>query len=291
MIEVPSVRFLMNKYVNLFYHACVLFSEYFPDEYSLGILNNSTYRQRHEHLKTQSLHRKFQNLWRHSYYAWDFVGKSLCETNSITSTKEKLGRTSEDQMDTWLGILSEALLSYEPIWGDVEGRLEEYKSEFEIEWNPIYKSILTKMSNLAKLPWTMGFINVHLVDCVYGAQSWIEGVVAPPFPIIDVEKKLLAHELAHILVPDYFLKTKLQHIGLDCTISHTIVDLIAYFGVKEHVTDLERKGIKPNPDYYADVPKLYPIFESCYKNPDRYQNFDEILMRINSRQSNQIGSR
>jgi hypothetical protein len=248
-------------------------------------LNNSTYRQQHENLKTQGLHQKFQNLWRYSYYAWDFVGKSLSEMDTITSTKETLGRASQDQMNIWLEILLEALLSYEPIWGEIEGKLKEYKLKFEPEWNPIYKLILTKMSNLAKLPWATKVINVHLVDCVYGAQSWIEDIVTPPFPIIDIEKKLLAHELAHILVPDYFLKTKLQSLGLDYAISHTIVDLIAYFGVKEHIIDLERKGIKPNPNYYADVPKLYPIFEDCYRNPDRYRNLDDILKQIDLPQS------
>jgi len=136
------------------------------------------------------------------------------------------------------------------------------------------------MSNIAKLPWKADVINVHFVDCVYGAQSWTEDVVAPPFPEPDVEKKLLSHEIAHILVPDYLLKTKLQSLGLDCAIAHTIVDLIAYFGVKKHVADPERRGIKPNPNYYAEVSKLYPIFENCQKSLDGYQSLEEILKQI-----------
>ena len=280
MIKVPSVQFFVNKYVNLFYHVSVLFFEYFPDEYSLGILNNSTYRKQHEHLKTQSLHQKIQNLRQYSFYTWDFVGKSLFEANNMTSTREILKGTSQNLTDIWLEILSEALTSYESIWAPTELKLKEYKSKFEAEWNSVHDSILIKMSNIAKLPWETESINVHFVDCVYGAQSWIRDVVLPPFPIIDVEKKLLSHEIAHILVPDYFLKTKLHHLGLNYSISHTIVDLIAYFGVKEHITDPERRGIKPNPNYYVQVPKLYPIFEDCYKNPDRFQNFDEILRQI-----------
>ncbi len=280
MLKVPSVRFFANKHVNLFYHVCVLFFEYFPDEYSLGILNNSAYRKQHEHLKTQSLHQKFQHLQHHSFYTWDFVGKSLFEANAMALTQEILEGTSQNLTDTWLEILSETLMPYENIWAQTEVKLKEYRSKFEAEWTPIYKSILTKMSNVAKLPWKTKVINIHLVDCVHGAQSWIRDVVLPPFPIIDIEKKLLSHEIAHILVPDYFLKTKLQVLGLDYAISHTIVDLIAYFGVKEHLTDPERRGIKPNPNYYTQVPKLYPIFEDCYKNPDRYQNFDEILKQI-----------
>jgi hypothetical protein len=105
----------------------------------------------------------------------------------------------------------------------------------------------------------------------------------PPFPNLDVEKKLLSHEIAHILTPDYFLKTKLQKFNLDCSIAHTIVDLIAYFGVKEHVTDPERRGIKPNPDYYAGASELYPVFANFYQNPDRYREFDDILEQISER--------
>jgi hypothetical protein len=143
------------------------------------------------------------------------------------------------------------------------------------------------MSNITKVSWETDDIKVHFVDCVHGASSWIEDLVLPPFPDMDVEKKLFSHELAHILVPYYFLKTKLRSYGLSYNIAHTIVDLIAYFGVKDHVTEPERRGIKPNPSYYAEVNKLYPIFESCYKNPEQYQNFDDILKQI-KRETKQI---
>jgi hypothetical protein len=289
LLKVPKARFFVSKNVNLYYHVCVLFSEYFPAEYADGILNNSAYRQQHEHLKTESLHQKFQNLWQYSYYAWDFVGKSLSEADTMSSTKETLVRASQDQMDIWLQILSEALPSYEPIWSGIEGKLEEYKARFEAEWNAIHETVLTKMSKIAKLPWKTEHLNVHFVDCVYGAQSWVEDVVVPPFPDIDIEKKLLSHEIAHTLVPDYFLKTKLQKFNLDCSIAHTIVDLIAYFGVKEHVTDPERRGIKPNPNYYAEVSKLYPIFEDYYKNLVQYQKFDDILKQISERSKDKEG--
>jgi hypothetical protein len=257
-----------------------LFSEYFSDEYSLGILNSSAYRQQHAHLKTEVLHREFQELWRYSYYSWDFIGRSLLKVGAIGPVKGILEKESHGQDEIWVRILSEALPSYENIWAQTGARLEEYKSMFEAEWNPISESTLTSMSKLVKLPWKIESINVGLVDCVYGAQSWARDVVMPIFPVIEVEKKLLAHEIAHILVPDYFLKTRLKALGLDCTISHTIVDLIAYFGIKDYVTDPKRKGIKPNLDYYAHVAELYPVFEDCLKNSDSYTDFDDILRRI-----------
>ena len=138
------------------------------------------------------------------------------------------------------------------------------------------------MSNVVRCSWRQKWVRIHFADCLYGASAWVRDVAVPPFPNMDVGKKLLAHELAHILVPDYFLKMKLQDVGLDCSIAHTIVDLIAYFGVKDHVTDPERRGIKPNPDYYEQVDKLYPIFEDCSKHPEKCRNFDEILRQVKS---------
>jgi hypothetical protein len=198
----------------------------------------------------------------------------------MSSARESLRETSENLTDIWLEILSTASTSYEDIWAQTEGRLQKYKSEFETDWNSVCQPILTKMSNAAKLPWSAEFIKVHLVDCIHGASSWTADVVLPPFPIVDIEKKLLAHELAHILIPDYTLKTKLQRLNLDLSIAHTIVDLIAYFGVREHVTDPKRRGIIPNPDYYAEAARLHLIFEECYKSPDRFGDFDDILRQI-----------
>jgi hypothetical protein len=283
LFKVPKVKFLVSKNVNLFYHVCVLFSEYFPDELSLGILNNSSYRQLYGCLKTESLHEKFQQLQLYSYYTWDFVGKSLFELNSTFSVRENLHIISRKIADIWLKIFEEALPPYEDTWAETREKLEKYEIAFETEWHPIYESVLNKMSNMAKLQWRIESINVHLVDCVHGAASWIEDVVLPPFPDMDVEKKLLTHELSHILMPEYFLKTKLQNLGLDPAISHTIVDLTAYFGIKEHLADTERLGMKPNPKHYVQVHELYPIFEECCENPDKHRNFDEILKQIKLR--------
>jgi hypothetical protein len=259
---------------------CVLFSEYFPDEISLGILNNSTYREAFEHLKTERLHQLFQSLQEHSFYTWDFMGLPLFETNALDSAEKILKNTSQNLAETWLKIYSEALSSYESIWAQTELKLKNFASEFEAEWISVHESILTKMSDITRLPWKQEYVNVHFVDCIHGSSAWIRDVALAPFPNVDVEKKLLAHELVHTLVPDYFLKTKLAKSGLGWNITHTIVDLIAYFSVKKHVNDPEKRGIRPNPDYYAHVEELYPVFEECYQYPDKYQSLDEILKAI-----------
>jgi hypothetical protein len=187
---------------------------------------------------------------------------------------------SENLANTWTEIYSEAMTSYEDIWAQTEPKLREYAQEFQNQWTPTHESILSQMATITKRNWKQKHITVHFVDCVNGASAWTEDVVLPPFPDIDVEKKLFAHELAHILVPDYFLKPRLQNLSLESDIAHTIVDLIAYFSIKEHITDPERRGIKPNPNYYAQVDKLYPIFENCFRHPEKYQDLDEILKEI-----------
>ncbi len=276
----PEIRFFVSKFVNLFYHLSVIFSEYFSDEESLGILNNAAYKETNAGLRTERLHRLFQSLQERSFYAWDFAGLSVFEADTMVHAREALLGASQQFGEIWLDIYSESLSPYEEKWAEIEPKLREYARRFEKEWNSVNDLVLSRMSNIAKRPWKPERINVHLVDCVNGASAWSKDIVLPPFPNGDVEKKLLAHELAHILVPDYFLKPKLQYYALDYSIAHTIVDLIAYFGIKEHVTEPERRGIKPNPNYYVQVDKLYPIFEDCHKYPDKYVSFDEILKQI-----------
>jgi len=280
LVKVPKIRFFINKYVNMFYHLCVLFSEYFPDEISLGILNNSTYRQEHEDLKTEKLHQLFQSLQEYSFYTWDFMGLPLFQTDKAVPASEILIKTSQKITQLWTEIYQEALNPYETIWALTEPGLKTSISEFEPQWIPVQQSILTRMSSIAKLPWKKEYVKVHFVDCIRGGSAWIRDVALPPFPNMDVEKKLLAHELAHTLAPDYFLKTRLQRFGLDWAIAHTVVDLIAYFSVKEHVVEPEKRGIKPNPSYYAHVEELYPVFEECYNHPEEYQSLDQVLAQI-----------
>jgi len=281
MVEVPSTHFHVDKHVNLFYHICVLFSEYFPDEYALGILNNQTYRQKYGHLRTRPLHREFERLQQYSFYTWDFIGKSLSDSESLELAKRRLETTSDVIIDTWLKILMKCMASYNSIWLETERKLAGYELKLEKEWKRISKPIMTKMSTLTKSPWKIKAINVYLVDCVWGAQSWVNDIVLPPIPIpdpnLDIAKKTLTHEIAHIKMPDNLLKAKLRNYDVDLGIVHTIVDLIAYFSVKDHLKDPDRRGMKPNPNYYTEVQRLYPFFEHYSRNPEQYETFDELL--------------
>lgn len=277
MVEVPSTHFYVDKHVNLFYHVCVLFSEYFPDEIALGILNNQRYRQKYGHLRARSLHREFERLQQYSFYVWDFIGKSLPDLESLGLAKRRLETTSDVIIDTWLKILAECMTSYNSIWLETEKKLAGYRLKLEREWNLISKPVMTKMSTITKFPWEIEAINVYLVDCVWGAASWVDDIVLPPVPDLDVAKKLLTHEIAHIQMPNNLLKAKLRNYSVDVGIAHTIVDLIAYFSVRNYLKDPERRGMKPNPNYYTEVQRLYPIIEYYSENPEKYKTFDELL--------------
>ncbi len=98
-----------------------------------------------------------------------------------------------------------------------------------------------------------------------------------PFPERDVEKKLLAHELSELITPQSMIVRRLRTSGLDVGLVHTIVDLIAYFSVKDFLENPERKGMKPNPNYYPAVGELFPFFESYSKNPSSYDSFETLI--------------
>jgi len=198
----------------------------------------------------------------------------------MTEAKEALRSASRDIVETWLEIYIEAIDAYEDIWLRTEQKLKEYTTKFSKEWQPINEEVLTRMSTITGQPWSQNCIRVNFVDCLHGASAWWTEIALPPFPDIDVQKKLFSHELAHTLIPDYVLRTKLKDAGLDGGISHTIVDLIAFFSIRKHVTDPNRRGIKPNPDYYPELIQLYPVFEKCSMHADRCSNFDDVLDQI-----------
>lgn len=283
---VPRIVLSVSKYVNLFYHVGVLFPEYFPDEI-IGFLKNSTYIEEHERLRTKKLHKLFQTLQEYSYYTWDFMGLPLSQAGDSGSVRHILLDTSQKVAQIWHEIYHEALGAYEHIWAQTEPKLKKFTSEFKTQWDPISEPVLTNMSNIAKRFWNEGCINVNFVDCVHGGSAWIKDIVLAPYPDMDIEKKLLAHELAHTLIPEYYLREELRKARLDWAISHTIVDMIAYFSVKKHVSRPEKRGIKPNPNYYAHVEELYPVFEKCYMHPESYRDFESILKRINLPKANQ----
>jgi len=111
------------------------------------------------------------------------------------------------------------------------------------------------------------------VDCLWGGFSWVDTIAFTPFPDTEVQKKFLAHELSELITPSSIVESRLTESGLDGGIVHTVVDMIAYYSVKDSISNLDRKGIRPNPSYYPAVEILYPLFEKYSRDPSAYDDF------------------
>src|SRR5216117_2556185 len=124
-----------------------------------------------------------------------------------------------------------------------------------------------------------------LIDCLYGGFGWNDCIGFAPFPDIEVQKKFLAHELSELITPRRGLVEALREAKLNLEIAHTVVDLLAYFSVRDFLArpvfpSAEKKGIKPNPNYYPAVEGLYLMFECYAENPATYQDFQGLVQDI-----------
>jgi hypothetical protein len=191
----------------------------------------------------------------------------------------------EPMTDLLLNILSQGSNGWAQIWELTLPRLEEYKRKFESEWNPISDLVLSRLSQLAKTEWMTDEIRIHLADCLNGGFAWHDSIAFATLPDIEVQKKFLAHELSELITPSQLVTKELGKSKLVPEVAHTVVDMIAYFSVKDFIAKpvdpkIERKGVVPNKNYYPKVEELYPLFEEYSKNPSEYADFASLVEKI-----------
>jgi hypothetical protein len=191
----------------------------------------------------------------------------------------------EPMTDVFLKVLSQGSNGWAQIWDLTRPRLEEYKQKFESAWSPISDSVLSRLSQLSRTVWTTDEIRVHFADCLNGGFAWHDSIAFATLPDIEVQKKFLAHELSELITPSRLVEQELGRAGLDQGITHTVVDMIAYFSVKDFIAkrvdpNIERKGVVPNKNYYPKVEELYPIFEEYSKNPSEHDDFGSLVKKI-----------
>ena len=191
----------------------------------------------------------------------------------------------EPMTDVFLNILSQGSNGWAQIWDLTRPKLEEYKHKFGSVWSPIGDSVLSSLSKLSKTAWTTDEIHVHFVDCLNGGFAWHDSIAFATLPDIEVQKKFLAHELSELITPSRLVEQELGRAGLDPGISHTVVDMLAYFSVKDFIAkpanpNIERKGVMPNKNYYPKVEQLYPIFQDYSENPLEYDDFASLVKKI-----------
>jgi len=204
-------------------------------------------------------------------------------TTSLEEAERGMGVAGGLQV--MFGRLKQEDRDFDEIWNNTASRLEDYRARFQTIWSPISDRVLSSLSSLAKEEWHTDEIRVHFVDCLWGGFAWVDSIAFTPFPDMEVQKKFLTHELSELITPSQVVAKKLRKTGLNPGITHIVVDLMAYFSVTDFIEKPisphpERKGIRPNPNYYPAVDELYPLFEKYAIDPTAYADFDAFVDEI-----------
>ena len=279
----PRIGLEVSSLVNEFCHVSVLYSDCLPLELSSGMLGNKIYASRNSQLRQNTVLRELQKA-RISPRSWYALARDLMRTRHLEVVVSGW-KGREPMTDLFLNILSQGSNGWEQIWDLTRPRLEEYKQKFESEWNPISDFVLSRLSQLAKTEWITDEIRVHFADCLNGGFAWHDSIAFATLPDIEVQKKFLAHELSELITPSQLVSEELGRAELDQGITHTVVDMIAYFSVKDFIAksaypSIERKGVVPNKNYYPKVEELYPIFADYSENPSKYDDFASLVKKI-----------
>lgn len=284
MGSIPIIEFHVNEAMNRFCHVSVLYSELFPIELSNGMLGNRAHQlQNSQYLDQRSAHTfaRAKDLPASEWYS--FARTIMRNQPTVTENVEVIGPR------VLMDILRSTGSGFEEMWNEVRQKLEIYKDRFVTSWAPISNQVLEKLSTLAKNEWTQNDIQVHFVDCLYGGFAWYDSIALATLPDTDVEKKFLAHELSELITPRSLMEARLREHGLDREIAHTIVDLIAYFSVRDHIENYsEKKGVKTNPSYYPGVNQLEPLFEEYSNTSALHDSFETLAQDIVSRLTTKI---
>jgi hypothetical protein len=277
----PQVEFRVSRIVNEFCHLSVLYSELMPVELATGMLGNKAYQARNAHLRRDEVRLELQRTKPFvSESEWYRFATGLMKrgpSGALEALSDSSGRA-----ELFRKIRQGGVAGFEKIWNEFRPRIEEYKEKFESEWSPIGNQVLSRLSTLAKTSWTFDKIHVHFIDCLYGGFGWRDCIGFAAFPDLQVQKKFLAHELSELITPRQLVGNALRKADLNLEIAHTVVDMLAYFSMRDFLAkpvypNPERKGIKPNPNYYPGAEELYPVFILYAENPSMYTGFEELV--------------
>jgi hypothetical protein len=280
---VPRISLEVSWLVNEFCHVSVLYADCLPHELSSGMLGNKAYASRNSPLTQKNILHDLQRATI-SPRSWYAFARDLMRAEYLEEVvSEWKGR--EPMIDLFLNFLSQGSNGWDQLWDLTRPRLEEYKQKFGSVWSPIADSVLSRLSQLSHVEWTADEIRVHFVDCLNGGFAWHDSIAFATLPDIEVQKKFLAHELSELITPSSLVEKELGKARLDPEIAHTVVDMIAYFSVKDFIAkpvgpNIERKGVVPNKNYYPKVEELYPLFEEYSENPSEHDDFASLVKKI-----------
>ena len=261
----------------------VLYHESLHPELSTGMLANQEYRRQNaQHLRPQVT----ETLGHAAVIAprvWYSFARVLMKTGALEDVRPFHGLDSSTSQ-LLVNLLDEGREDYDEVWKTVRPRLEEYTDKFAKEWSLIGDRVFSNLSRLVNRNWDSEEITVCFVDCLYGGFGWVDSIGLAPVPEMDVAKKLLTHELSELITPQNIVAQALRRAGLEETqadgLIHTIVDMIAYFSVRDFLSNPERKGMKPNPKYYPCAEAIYPAFEKYVSDSTKHGNFERLIQDV-----------
>ena len=280
---IPRIKLEVSSLVNDFCHVSVLYADCMPHELSSGMLGNKVYLSRNALLRQNNILRELQRV-AISPRSWYAFARDLMRARDLEQIVSDW-KGGEPMTDVFLSILRRGSNGWDTIWDQTRAGLEEYKQKFQSVWSPISDSVLSRLSQLSKTEWMTDEIRVHFADCLNGGFAWHDSIAFATLPDIEVQKKFLAHELSELITPSRLVEEELGREGLDLGVNHTVVDMLAYFSLKDLIAkpvhpNIERKGVVPNKNYYPKVEELYPIFDDYSKNPSEYDGFGSLVKRI-----------
>ncbi len=278
---IPSVEFEVSKVVNEFCHISVLYSELMPVALATGILMNKAYQTQNARLRRDEIRLELQKAGPFSSESEWYVFATGLTKRDRSGSFESLSGTGR-VAELFQKIRLDSMHGFDEIWKETRPRLEEYREKFESEWSFISDQVLSRLSLLAKTPWSLDRIRVHFIDCLYGGFGWNDCVGFTPLPDLEIQKKFLAHELSELITPRRIVAQALGNANLDPGIAHTVVDMIAFFSVRDFLSrpvfpNPWKKGLKPNPSYYPAAGELFPLFEYYADNPAIYGDFGALV--------------
>jgi hypothetical protein len=279
--SIPKVRFDVSRAVNEFCHLSVLFAEMMPLELANGVLGNKKYQDEHADLRSNDVQAELEkNRELKSQREWFDFARILMRQDRDVEPGVLVDGGLCAEMFRRIQTIGGA--GFQQTWSEAAQRLEDYRKKFEALWSPIGDQVLSRLSDLAKVDWRTREIRVHFIDCLYGGFAWDDCVGVTPVQDLEVEMKLVSHELSELITPQGMVALHARRAGLDPGVTHTVVDLVAYFSVKDFlpkpdVLGQEKKGVKPNPNYYPAVQELFPVFEKYAESPTIYPTFRTVL--------------
>jgi hypothetical protein len=269
--------FHVDRDLNLFCHTLSLYPESFRSEESA--FNNPKYRKLRSRLRTNRLTDLFSDLVHVGWADWDFVGLSLLSNgeSSAGSFGERIHNGFGRVAGIWSEILTESWQGYSGIWPEVGDRLDEYRSRFEEEWRPIGGEVLKRIRTISETSWNPRRVDVQLVDSLNGGASFDNTILLAPVSNLEVEKKLLAHELSESAFSARGLAAELESAGVGPEFFHAIVDTTAYFAAKDWLKPESVEKLRPNPAYYVGAEPVWSAFEMCHPLSEGYEGFEHLV--------------